>query len=279
MLMNWIVSWSIAGAVAQSPSLSESLLFHASFEGSADADFARGDKRLYTADSLTREGAGPGLRAQGVALAKDGRFGGCLTFAKKTEQVVFYRGGQNVPYVADGFGGAISFWMRLAPEADLPPGYVDPLQVTDKAWNDACIFVDFTEKNPRQFRLGIFSDLKFWNPSDRAWEEIPEGERPMVSVSKPPFSREQWTHVAITLADFNSPEGEAEAALYLDGQRQGTLRGKQRFTWQRDEVVIMLGIYYVGGIDDFAIFSRPLTEDEIGRLFVLPDGIRSIREN
>jgi hypothetical protein len=153
--------------------------------------------------------------------------------------------------------------MRLNPAEDLPPGFVDPLQITAKAWNDAAIFVDFTETNPRRFRLGVFSDYKFWNPTDRPWDAIPEGERPMVSVSDLPFSRDTWTHVAITFQGFNSADTEGDAVLYLDGKPRGRLPGARQFTWDPEKVAIVLGIYYVGRIDDFAIFNRALGRDQV----------------
>lgn len=258
--------------------IADTLLFHASFDESADADFAQGDPKIYTASSLERDNAQHGLHADGVRLDKrSGRYGGSLYFGKKSETTVFFRGGKNVPYSNTDFQGTISFWMRVNPDDDLPPGYVDPLQITDKTWNNASLFVDFTKELPRQFRLGVFSDYDFWNPRDRAWDNIPESERPMVSVTNPRFSRQEWTHVAITFEGFNSQADEGRATLFLQGKPQGALRGKQRFTWNPAELAIMLGIYYVGAMDDLAIFRRALSESEIARLMELPDGIKSLR--
>ena len=54
--------------------------------------------------------------------------------------------------------------------------------------------------------------------------------------------------------------------LYLDGKRQGSLGTKQRFTWRSDKTVIMLGINYVGWIDDLIVLNRALNESEIAVL-------------
>ncbi|MEO1993827.1 MAG: LamG domain-containing protein, partial [Planctomycetaceae bacterium] len=210
-------------------------------------------------------------------MAQDGRFGGALSFSKKSPKLVFYQGARNVAYAADRFQGTIAFWMRLDPESDLPPGYVDPLQITDKKWNDASFFVDFTKDNPRQFRLGVFSDYKFWNPNDRKWDAIPVADRPMVHVKKLPFTKQTWTHVAFTYDGFNRTAGAGTATLYLNGKPQGKISGKQRFTWSPDKVVMMLGINYVGGLDDLAVFDRSLSPEEIGRLWKLPRGVKSLR--
>ena len=95
-------------------------------------------------------------------------------------------------------------------------------------------------------------------------------------VRKPPFSAERWTHIAICLENVNG-DGDAGSELFIDGISQGKLNQPQRFTWDLDQVVIMLGIYYVGGIDEFAVFNRKLNQNEIdsiakskGRLIELP---------
>ena len=257
--------------------LSESLVFHAAFDDSVDADFAKGDRRMYTAESLKRAKVHPGLHSDAVQLTRqNGRFGGALTFHKKSPKLVFYQGAGNVAYAADRFQGTIAFWMRLDPESDLPPGYVDPLQITDKKWNDASFFVDFTKDKPRQFRLGVFSDYKFWNPNDRKWDAIPVADRPMVHVKKLPFTKRAWTHVAFSYDGFNRTTGPGSATLYLDGKPQGKISGKQRFSWSPNKLVIMLGINYVGGLDDLAVFNRALSAEQLRQLLTLSDGVKML---
>ena len=52
-------------------------------------------------------------------------------------------------------------------EKDLKPGFCDPIQITDKAYNDSAIWADFTKDDkPRHFRLGVFGALKSWNPEN-----------------------------------------------------------------------------------------------------------------
>lgn len=267
-------------AAAAEPTIRDALLLHASFDKKAAADFAKGDAQIYTAKSLKRESVEPGLHGGAVALRSNGgRHGGCLTFKEKTNQIVFFKGAGNLPKVKPGFQGAFSFWLKLTPDADLPPGYVDPLQITDKKWNDASFFVDFDKELPRTFRLGVFSDFKFWNPKNRKYDDIPDAERPLVPVKKPPFNRDKWTHVGITFRDFNRPGKEGVATLYLNGKSQGDVKRKQHFTWGEEKLAIMLGIYYVGGLDDFAVFDRDLTAAEIQQLYELPNGVKSLKRS
>ena len=260
---------------AADSALRSALRFHASFDTTVDADTARGDNKLYTATTLKREDVRAGLHTDAIIReASNGRYGGCLHFLQKSENVIYYQGRGNVPFDADGFAGTVSLWMQLTPAKDLPDGYVDPLQITDKKWNDASLFLDFTDKNPRQFRLGVFADYPFWNPKNRNWDDIPDAERPLIPVAQPPFSAQRWTHVAFTWSGFN--QAQSRAKLYLDGKLQGELAHAQQLTWDPTKVVMMLGIYYVGRIDDFAVFDRALSAEEIEQLRNLPAGIKSL---
>ena len=256
----------------------QSLRFYASFDEGADADFARGDRRAYTATDISRKEVRPGLHVPQAERVAQGRWGSALRFGARTEEVLFYRGGENLPYSADGFDGTISLWMSLTPDEDLEPGFVDPLQITDKAWNNACFFLDFSkDEQPRHFRLGVFSDLTFWNPTDRNWDDIPEAARPMITVKQPPFNRDRWTHVAFTYGGFNSNE-DGVATLYLDGKPVGSLTGRQKFSWNPNDVVMMLGIYYTGMLDEMAVFDRTFTAEEIQQLARPTESLKSLLE-
>jgi hypothetical protein len=253
------------------------LTFHSGFDGSFNARFANGDFKLYTASSTARTDAKPGNHRKDLTIIKDGRFGSALRFGDKAKQVVFFKAEDNMHYSKTDFSGTVSFWLRLDPAKDLKPGYVDPLQITDKKWNDASFFVDFTKDDtPRHFRLGSFSDYKFWNPTDIKWDEFPTDERPLVVVRNPPFSRSRWTHVLFTFADFNTKGKLGKAKLFLNGKLQGTQSRPQHYTWDASKAAIMLGLSYIGDFDDLALFSRALTEKEIQQLHELDGGVKRL---
>ena len=245
----------------------DALIFRATFDRSVNADVAAGDPAIYTAKTLKRKQIATGLKSDGVQWrATGGRSGGALQFTRKTDQLVFYKGGDNVPYKATDFQGSVSLWMRLNPIDDLPNGFVDPIQITDKAWNNSSFFVDFDKAQNRDFRLGVFSDLAFWNPQAREFDDIPTQKRPMVTVNNPPFDHNRWTHVVWTWQSFNTSK-DGDARLYLNGELHGRIDGSpQQFTWTPANVVIMLGINYVGWIDDLAIFNQALTPGEVTSL-------------
>ena len=267
-LLLCLLTWAVCSPHAVSADLRESILFQATFDRSADAALAQGDAKIYTGDTLERKTSKAGLHVgDAVQWQKEGGVrGGALRFERKTKELIYFKGGKNVPYAKSGFNGTVSFWMKLSPKEDLPPDFVDPLQITDKKWNDASFFVDFDKAEERDFRLGAFSDFKFWNPNNRKFDDIPPRERPMVFVKDPPFSRKRWTHVAFTWTKFNNAEGQGEAILYLDAKPQGSVRAKQQFTWKPENAVIMLGINYVGWLDELVILDRACTRDEIKKL-------------
>ena len=256
------------------------LTFHSGFDGTFNARFANGDRKLYTASSSGRGDAKPGNHHPDLTIIKDGRFGSALRFGDKAKEVVFFKAENNMHYSKSDFSGTVSFWLRLDPERDLKPGYVDPLQITDKKWNDASFFVDFTKDDrPRQFRLGSFSDYPFWNPKDIKWDEFPAEDRPLVVVKNPPFSRSRWTHVVFTFADFNAKGKQGKAKLFLNGTLQGTQTRPQHYTWDASKAAIMLGLSYIGDFDDLALFSRALSGKEIRQLHELDGGVKRLYDN
>jgi hypothetical protein len=270
-----------AAAAPQRPSMREAITFHTSFDGSTDAVRAPGDQKLYSAGSFKeREQAQPGLPATGeVLLARgEGRFGDALRFTRRKSPVVFFKGGTNVPYARRNWNGTVSFWLKVDPERDLEPGFCDPVQITASAWNDAAFFVEF-EKRPESipFRLGVYADLKVWNPQNRKFAEIPSGEKPLLSVDTPPFAGGKWTHVVFTFDNFNTGNPDGVARLYLDGEPRGMLGPRlQVFTWDPEKVVVALGLGYIGLLDELTIFNRRLDDGEVRSLHALSAGVGSL---
>jgi hypothetical protein len=258
--------------------LSKALTFHSSFDKGIDADFALGDRRLHTATSYQkREDARPGLGNPDVALAPGrGRFGGALEFKKKNQKAIYYPGEKNVAYQPDGWNGSVSFWLSLDPETDLEPGFCDPIQVTDADYNDGAIWVDFSrDEKPRLFRLGVFGDLKAWNPQNIPPDKNPDFKGRLVPVERPPFGKGKWTHIAITWSSLGSGKGVAK--LYLDGKARGAAEGiREPFTVDIARNAIRLGVNYVGLFDEVAVFNRALTDAEIEALNRLDKGAATL---
>ncbi len=258
--------------------LGEALTFHASFDNGVDADWALGDPQLYTAPSYEeQEDAVPGIGNPSVEVVNGaGRFGHALQFHERNQHAIFYRADGNAGYASENWSGTVSFWLRLDPATDLEPGFSDPIQVTDKAYNDAAIWVDFTADDPRQFRLGVFGDVDAWNPDGLSPNEYPGFVDRLVVVDQPPFAADTWTHVVITYSGLNTPDGAAR--LYLDGEpRPSAATGiDEPFTWDTGLGAIRLGVNYVGFYDEVSLFSRALTDEEVRSLHTLEEGVTEL---
>jgi hypothetical protein len=221
------------------------------------------------------EEAQPGLPAEdGIRWAMDkGRSGGAMEFTGEGPAVVFFRGERNVDWKPRDWSGTVSFWLR-ADLDQLKEGFCDPVQLTPRRWNDAAFFVEFERRGDMApFRFGAYADYRVWNPLDREWSEIPASERPLITVEGPPFGGDRWTHVVFTWERYNTGQADGIAVLYLDGAQVGALTGRtQTFTWNPGETRLLLGVGYVGWIDDVAVYNRALNADEIRELRRAPPG-------
>ena len=262
-----------SGARSEDPSLPKPILL-ATFDTNADAVIEGGTLPVMTAASLQRKVLREGEHHDDVRLVPAaGKHGGCLRFERKGEQVLLYQVGR-LPIFHENWDATISFWLKLSPDEDLAPGYCDPLQITAKAWNDGAIWVDFDKDLPRAFRMGAFSDYRVWNPADTAWEQVAAADRPLIPVARPPFKRDRWTHVALTIEGVNLADNRPGIArLFLDGQPQGQLERPFRITWTPEDTVLMLGINYVGDFDELAIFDTALKPGAVEKLYRLPRGL------
>ena len=274
-----IVSLTATLFAAGPTELHDGLIFHAPFDGGADANLAAGDGRIYTAPpSRDPTQSKPGLNAEEVVISSGkGRYGDALHFMKKTKNMVFFYGDKNTGYRANNWCGTISMWLSVDP-ADLNRQFADPVQITDKKYNDAALWVDFTKDDtPPHFRMGVFADKNVWNPKDRQQKEIHESEQPIVRVKQPLFGRDKWTHVVMTFSGFNSDGTGGTAKLYINGNFQGTVKDRpQVFTWDLSKVTIRVGLGYVGLFDELAIFNRALSADEVRAIYELPAGLEAI---
>lgn len=262
-----------------SDSFLDALTFHASFNNGPDADFAKGDPKLYSVVSRNPDREETGLPSE-ARLVSGGRFGDCITFNTPEEikgTRAFFKLPQNFEYKTSDWSGTISFWLKVTPDEDLRPGYTDPIQLTPRSALDGCLWVDFSLDVHRVFRMGAFPDKKYWNPENKPNKEIPDTERPLIPLVDPPFSREHWSHVVMTFTGFNNPGKEGVAKLYIDGRFHDDLTGwEQIYTWDPEKAQIRLGVNYVGAIDELSCFKRELTPTEIKRLFKLEEGVTAL---
>ncbi len=260
-----------------SSELGKALTFFVSFDEGTDADFALGDKSIYTATSRKKlDSAQVGMtNTDHQIIEGKGKVGDAFKFGKKSSQVIFYKSKDNIAYDPQRWSGTISFWLSLDPATDLAPGYTDPIQITDVNYNDASIWVDFTNENPRDFRLGVIGDLDQWSLDTLTTSSETEFEKRLVRIKAPPFSKDSWTHVAITYSELGT--SESSASLYMNGKMMGAINGiDDPFTWELEKSNIYLGLNFIGLMDELSIFNRPLAASEIEALYKLEGGVHSI---
>lgn len=245
----------------------QALTLYASFNNGFNADFAEGDSILYSAPEWSRRASESKAveEPENLRLKQgQGVVGDALYINNSDQPVYFFKGEENIEYERVDWQGTVSFWLRLSPDEDLAEGYSDPLLLTDSAWDDGALYVDFTYEVPRSFRFAFFAEREIWNPEGRDWEEIPFDERPMIEIKNHPFNRQDWVHVAFTFRNFNSGMSNGEAIGYLNGEYAGKLSNiEQTIRWNPGFSAIWLGYNYIGYMDELAIFNRILSADEV----------------
>ncbi len=258
--------------------LARSLTLHASFDQGPTADFARGDRTLYTYTTNQQRAAGGvvGLPDDSVRITEgSGRFGRALLFAKKGLVRPYFKDGGNLGYNATRWSGTVSVWLRITPDVDLEPGYCDPVQIVGHDTGKGYIFLEWDrDSNPRYFRYAIRPLNSIWDPQNVGWAALPFEKRPMVQVDRAPFSRARWTHAVFTYDGINVRDGRPSGRLYLDGQLQGAIENWDlTFGWDPASALLVLGANYVGHLDDLSVFDRALTAAEVTALHHLPNGV------
>jgi hypothetical protein len=256
--------------------LAKALTLHASFDKGLDADFCRGDKKCVVQQGKELVQAKPNEEAKLAADA--GRFGGALHFPKKGSTRPSYKDKDVLGYNAKSWSCTVAIWLRISPDKDLEPGYCDPVQIIGDDTKKGYIFCEWSkDETPRYFRYAIRPLFHIWNPDNKAWGDIPFEKRPMVQVERAPFSREKWTHVAFTVENINDKTKTQRGKLFINGKLQGAIeKWDLTFDWDPAKVLLVLGAAYVGYQDDLAVFDRPLTDAEVGKLYELKNGVREL---
>lgn len=262
--------------------LRSALTLHASFDEGLKADFTRGDKNLYSYATVAERDSGGSVAelSEGVSIEQgSGRYGGSLLRDVASKVQLFYKNKGILDYDRKAWSRTISVWLRTSPDIDLPPSYCDPILIREGKMDDGFIFVEWSrDHNPRKFRYAILPRVSQWNPDGAVWDEIPNEKRPMVEVSRAPFSRAKWTHVVFTVSDVNTDDGPG-GSLYVDGVLQGRIEGWDLdLDWNGEQVKLLIGASYIGHIDDLSVFDRALSDDEVALLHNLNGGVSSLYE-
>lgn len=252
----------------------DSLTFYVSFDETLDPDLANGPTGL-----RTRYGAlnNPGGFRFEDGYPKDifriatgqGVHGGALEALDVLPENgrIFFPAQSNLPYDPQGWSGTVSFWIKTNPDTMLKTSFCDPVQITEKGATNGGLWIDFPDSTPRDLRLGAFQS----EGDDRERIAETDPNAPLVVVSPVGFKATDWHHVLFTWSGFDSGAEEAKAVLYIDGTKQGAIEGRNiTMDWDIAHTGIYVAVNYIGLLDELAIFSRPLTEEEISLLATDP---------
>lgn len=258
---------------AAADDLRKAVTFHASFDEKLDGDAGQGDIRLWSFVNAKGGRAGRlGFDTKKVSISPHGKRGSALeTKGGLADGAFLYfpiAGKFAIPKQPGAWGGAVSLWVKADLEKIGEKAMWDPVQITDKNWNDGSFWCDLAPgKTPRDLRLGLFPAV----PAGKKAPDEPEAEKIWVRAKASPFRSNTWHHIVLTWDNFDSGKADAWAECYFDGKLLSRASDRQAtMNWNPEKARIMLGLGLIGMLDDVATFNRPLTKEEVQRLHEEP---------
>jgi hypothetical protein len=211
-------------------SLRQHVLFFSNFEKGVDAFDGEGAP-LADFDTANTNHVTSGGNPDGYLQFNTGS--GALSYPAKA----------NFPYKANkSWSGSVAFWLNINP-SDFEADYPEPFHIGKRIsgefpWDDAVMFIDF-KKSDNALRFGCYPD-KTQEISDQMVSDR------VISVPSN-WKSGQWHHVTI--------DGEWKG-------KKGPIA--QQMTWNIDNTIMRFNHYkFAGKIDEIAIFSKALTNNEI----------------
>jgi hypothetical protein len=265
--------------------LHKAVTFYASFDTAVQGDFGGGELNPSTrSNHKTEKGAfvfekGVPEKAFRIAPGK-GVSGGALEVLDVLPDNgrIYFPARGNLAFKKGGWGGTLSMWINHDPDVQLKTRFCDPVQITQKGAGNGGIWFDFNDAKPnRNLRMGAFPAVPDGKPSIK---ESREAFSPMVWVDQPNLKVGDWHHVALVWQNFDSGKTDARASLHIDGKLMGEIKEKDypiSMDWDLDKAAIYLGVSYIGLIDEFALFDRPLAPDELILLRTQPAILSALR--
>jgi hypothetical protein len=261
-------------ALPEDESIRDAVTFYASFDNQTDGDFGQSDVRLWTrADDPAAKGKKTlrvGFDEANVRLADGGVNGGALQLLARSPDnaFVFFPAAGKLAMRKGGWGGAVSLWLKAELAKIEESGPWDPFLLVEKGWNDGAVWCDFAPgRAPRDLRIGLFPAVS----ATATPPTLDEGENIWLRIKAPPFDAESWHHLVQVWDNFDSDSLDAWTACYLDGKLVGKIEGRDgTMAWDLDHVRFHIGSGLIGMIDEVALFGRPITEEEISRIYDTP---------
>jgi len=262
--------------------LRKAVTFYASFDEAVAADFGKGqltpDTRYNHATEKGQSVVEKGIDAKVFKIAKSkGISGGALEVVDVLPKNgrIFFPAKDNFAFNKDGWNGSISLWCKTDPDKMLKTKFCDPIQITQKGANDGGLWFDFNDARPRDLRHGAFPMV----PAGEKGIVEDQPNSPMVHVRGIGWKADDWHHVVLTFKNLDTGKPDAVTALYIDGKLIGEVKDRAiAMAWDIEKVGIYLSINYIGQLDEFALFDKALTLEEVTLLHKKPDLLITLKK-
>jgi hypothetical protein len=274
--------WAASIAPAGEAELRKAVTLYACFDEQVRGDFGGGDLGLSTrSNHPTMKGQfifEKGFDAKAFRIAKGkGIAGGALEVVDvlPNNGRIFFPMKGNLAYRKQGWGGGLSVWINTDPNTMLKTPFCDPVQVTQKGATNGGIWFDFNSAKPkRDLRIGVFPAVA--EGKKPIGEDNPDA--PMVRVPAVGFKSGEWHHVVLSWKNLDTGKPDAHATLYIDGKQIGEVKDRPiAMDWDVERAGIYIAVNFIGLLDEFAVFSRPLTMDEVTVLHRKPGILSALK--
>jgi Concanavalin A-like lectin/glucanases superfamily len=283
LLASALLSPGLTGAdePVDEAALRKAVTFYASFDEAVQGDFGGGELTLSTRfNHPTEKGKfviEKGFDSKVFRIAKGkGAHGGALdcTDVLPRNGRIFFPAKGNIAFKKGGWGGSLSLWVNTDPNTLFKTKFCDPVQITQKGANNGGIWFDFNDAKPRDMRLGTFAAV----PEGKTGIKEEDPAAPMVRVKDIGWKSGDWHHVVLTWKNFDNGEANGTSALFIDGKKIGDVSPRAlAMDWEIEKAGIYLGVNFIGLLDEFALFDRPLSGPEITLLHKKPGLLAGLR--
>lgn len=182
----------------------------------------------------------------------------------------------NLAFKPGGWGGAVSVWINTDPNKLLKTTFCDPIQITQKGANNGGIWFDFNNAKPRRdMRMGLFPAA---SDGQKGFTED-DPNAPMVKIPGVDFQEGQWHHVVLSWKNFDTGRPDAHGILYVDGKKIGEVKDRAiAMAWDPDKAGIYVAVNYLGLLDELALFSREISNEEVETLYRQPGFLQKLKK-
>ena len=188
---------------------------------------------------------------------------------------IFYPAKGNIAFKKDGWSGSVSMWCKTDSDKLLKTKFCDPVQITQKGANNGGLWFDFNDAKPRDLRHGAFSMI----PDGQKGIGEDDPKAPMVRVSGIGWKANDWHHVVLTFKNLDTGKPDALTAIYIDGKLIGEVKDRAiAMGWDIEKAGIYIAINYIGLLDEFALFDKALTGEEVSHLHKNPELLSPLKK-